>query len=186
MDALRIRISQWQLLYRRMKAALLDEIVSDKQPKALFVCAEKSSGPVENFEHETSCTFVKEMEEGAPIAEGLNLLSGFVETVASVVKRFVPIAKDFAEDFAGFAKCIPVVNSALQLVVMCASKAETGMQMMCVKAEWPPTYARLEDLPGAIVKRMIPVLYPDRLVDKLFVKNMLKVQQELTYLSHCK
>ena len=73
MDALRVRISPWQLLYRRIKEGLLDEKMCDKQLKALFVCAENSSGLVENFEHETSCTFVQEMEEGVPIAEGLNL-----------------------------------------------------------------------------------------------------------------
>ena len=69
---------------------------------------------------------------------------------------------------------------------MCASKAETGMQMKRVKFECPPTYARPEDLPGAIVKRMIPLLYPYRQVDKLFGKNMFKVRQELIYLYHCK
>ena len=69
-----------------MKEVLLDEKVSDKALKALFVCAEKSSGPIENREHETSCTLVEEIEERAPTAEGLNLLTGFVETVATGVK----------------------------------------------------------------------------------------------------
>ena len=64
------------------------------------------------------------------------------------MRRCVPVAKDFAEEVADFAKCIPIVSSALQVVVMCASKAETGMQMKRVKVEWPPTYARIEDLPG--------------------------------------
>ena len=102
------------------------------------------------------------------------------------MKGCVPVATDFAEEVADFTKCVPVVNSALQVGVMCASKAETGMQMKSVKVECPPIYARLEDLPGTIVKRTIPLLYPDRQVDKLFVKNMFKVQQELIYLSHCK
>ena len=98
----------------------------------------------------------------------------------------MPVAKDFAEEVADFARCVPVVNSALQVVVMCASKAETGTQMKRVKVKCPPTHARLEDIPGAIVKRMIPLLYPDRQVDKLFGKNIFKVQQELIYLYHCK
>lgn len=33
-----------------------------------------------------------------PIAEGLNLLFGFVETVATVVQRCVPVAKDLEEE----------------------------------------------------------------------------------------
>ena len=57
MNAVRIRISPWQLLYRRMKEVLLNEMLTNKVLKALFVCAQKSSGPVENCDHETSCTF---------------------------------------------------------------------------------------------------------------------------------
>ena len=53
----------------------------------------------------------------------------------------MPVAKDFAEEVADFAKFVPVVNSALQVVMMCASKAEMGMQVKRVKVEWPPTYA---------------------------------------------
>ena len=95
--------------------------LSDKAPKTLFVCAEKSSRPVENCELETLCTFVEEMKEGAPIANDMNLLCGFVETVASVMKRCVTVGKDVAEEIANIAKCVPVVSSALQVVVTCAS-----------------------------------------------------------------
>ena len=125
MDAARIRISPCQLqlqllLYRRMKEVLMDEKVSGKALKALFVCAEKNSGPVENCELETSYTFVEEIEEGVPIADDMNLLCGFVETVASVMKRCMPVAKDVAKEIADIAKCVPVVSSVLQVVVMCA------------------------------------------------------------------
>ena len=64
------------------------------------------------------------------------------------MQRCVPVTKDFAEEVADFTKCVPVVNSAFQVVVMPASEAETGMQIKRVKVEWPPTYARLKDLPG--------------------------------------
>ena len=70
-----------------MKEVLLDEKLCDKARKGLFVCAEKSSLLIQNCEHETSCTFVEEIEEGTLIAEGLNMLSGFVETVSIVEKR---------------------------------------------------------------------------------------------------
>ena len=106
--------------------------------KALFGCAEKSCGPDENCEDVTSYTFVEETEEGASIAEGLNLLSGFVETVATVVKMCLPVAKDFPEEVVDFAKCVPVVNPALQVVVMWASLAEMGMEMKCARVEWLP------------------------------------------------
>ena len=103
-----------------------------------------------------------EMEEGVPIAEGLNLYSGFVKTFVIGGKRCVPVAKDFPKEVADFAKCVPAVNSALQVLVMCASKAETGNLVKRVKVEWPPIYSRLLDLPVAIVKIMIPVLHLNR------------------------
>ena len=54
--------------------------------------------------------------------------------------------------------------------------------MKRAKVEWPCIHAGLEDLPGAIVKSMIPVLHADGQVDELLVKNVFKVQQELIYI----
>ena len=53
-----------------------------------------------------------------------------------------------------------------------ASLAEMAREIKRVKVEWPPLYARLEDLPGDKVERMIPVLHLDGQVDELFVKNL--------------
>ena len=86
------------------------------------------SGSVENWEHETSCTFVEDMEEGAPIAEVLNL-SGFVETVCIFVRWCVAVAKDYEEKIADYPKCVTGVSSAFQVVAMCVVKAETRMDM---------------------------------------------------------
>ena len=168
MDAARIRISPKQL-YRRMKEVLMAEKLSDEALKAVIVFAEKSSRPVENCELETSCTFVVEMEEVDPIADDMNLLSVFVETVDSVMKRCMPVAKDIAKKIADIAKCVPVVSSAFQMVVMCASySCSTGGSCR------------------VIVKSMIPVLHQDGQADEMLVKSVLKVQQELTDLAHNK
>ena len=110
------------------------------------------------------------------------MLSRFVETVATVVKSCISIAKDVAE----FAKCFPVVSSALKVVVTCASLAETGMEMTRAKVEWPRIYARMEALPGALEKSMILVVHPNGQVDVLLVNSVFKLQHELTYFSHCK
>ena len=40
----------------------------------------------------------------------MNFLSGFVETGATVVKMSVPVAKDFADGVADFAKYIHFVT----------------------------------------------------------------------------
>ena len=126
MDAVRICMSPWQLLHKRMKELLIDRKLSDEALKELFNCVEKSNGIVEDPEREEPSRLVEMMEEGAPIAEGLNFLSGFVETVAAVVKKSVPVAKDVAEGVADFAKCINVVSSALQVVAMCATLRKWG------------------------------------------------------------
>ena len=179
MNVVRIRISPWQLLHRRMKELLLDARLSDKALKALFVTAEKSYGTILSCVHKEPSTFVEAVEEGAPVAEGLNLLSGIVETASTVVKKSVPLAKDVAEEVADFAKCVTIVSSALQVVVMCASLAEMGIEMKRGTVEWPRIRARVKDLHGAIVKSMIPVLHPEGHVDELLVKNVFEVQQEL-------
>ena len=122
--------------------------------------------------------FLEEMEEGASIAEVLNLLSGIVETSGIFVRRSVPVSEDSAEEIVDQAKCVTVVSSALQEVAMNASKAETRMEMKRVKVEWPCIHTRVEDLQGAIVKSMIPILHADRQLDELLVKNVFKVQKE--------
>ena len=158
MDAVRIRISPWQLVYRRIKENPSMRSWLKSAESAISLC----SGPVENWKHETSCIFVEETVEGAPIAEVLNLLSGSVETVGIFVRRCLPVAKDYAEEIADYAKCVTVVNSALQEVAMCASKAETRMEMKHVKVEWLRIHALVEDLRGAMVTSMIPVLHSGR------------------------
>ena len=96
------------------------------------------------------------------------------------------VGKNFAEEVTDFAKCLTIGSLALQVVVVCASPAETGMEIKGAKVEGPAIYARLEDLLETIEKSMIPVLHPDRLLDKLLVKNVCKVQRKLTYLCHWK
>ena len=69
---------------------------------------------------------------------------------------------------------------------MCASLVEVEMEMKRAKIELPPIYARLEDIPEAKVESIIPVIHLDGQVDELLVNNVFRVQQDLTYHSHCK
>ena len=99
----------------------------------------------------------------------MNLLCKFVETVDSVIKRCVPVAKDVAKEIAEFAKCVPGVSSGLQVMVMCALYLYSTGESSRV-----------------IVKSMIPVLHQDRQADEMLVKSVFNVQQELTDLVQCK
>ena len=58
-----------------------------------------------------------------------------VDTVATTVKRGKQVAKDVAEEFADFAKCVTVLSSALQVALICASLTETRMEVKRVKVE---------------------------------------------------
>ena len=179
MDAVRTRISPWQLLHKRTKEVLIDGKYSDQTLNGLFACKDKSRRPVENRPHESSCAFVEGVKKIVPIAIAVKVLSGFVETVGTVVKKNVPIVEDVVEEVADFAECVTVVSSALQLVVVCASLVETGMEMKRAESEWPRTNATVEDLSGAIVESMIPILHPDGQVNELLVKNCSKCNKHL-------
>ena len=93
MDAMRTRISPLQLLHKRMKEVLIDEKFSDQALNGLFAFVEKSRRPVENRDHESSCTFVEGVEKSGPIPNAVKVLSRFVETVATAVKKNVPIVE---------------------------------------------------------------------------------------------
>ena len=179
MEAVRILIAPWQLLHKRMKEVLLDPELSAKALKALSICAGEKPGAAEHHDRLEHCIFVDTMEKGAAIAEGVNFLCGYVETVATVVKKSVPVAKDVAEEVADFAKCVSIVGSAVQVVVMCATLAEMGMEMKRGKVEWPRIRSRVKHLHGVVLECMSHVLHPDGDVDELLVKNVFKVQQEL-------
>lgn len=58
---------------------------------------------------------------------------------------------------------------------MCASLAGTGKPMKRVKVKWACIHVRLEDLAGAIVESMIPVLHLDGQVYELLPKNVFRV-----------
>ena len=53
------------------------------------------------------------------------------------------------------------------------------MGMKRAESEWPRINAIVEDLRGAIVESIIPILHPDGQVDELLVKNVFEVQQAL-------
>ena len=161
MEAVRMLITPWQLLHIRMKEVMLDPELSAKELKALSICAEMKPGAAEHHSCEEPHAFMATMEKAAPIAEGVNLLCGYVETVATVLKKSVPVAKDVAEKVADFAKCFSVVGSAVQVAVMCATLAEMGMEMKRGKFEWPRIQSRLKHLHGVVLKCMSHVLHPD-------------------------
>ena len=97
----------------------------------------------------------------------------------------MPVATDVAEEIADIEKCVHLVRSGSQVMMMCASLAETGME---IKREGLVTLY-LFSTGGSyrlIVKSMIPVLYPVVQLDEMLVKSILKVLQELTNLSNCK
>lgn len=83
------------------------------------------------------------------------MLSGFVETVATVVKKTNPLVQDTAKEIADFAKCITIVSSAFQDVSLCAKLADMGMEMKRGVEAWPRIQEQVENLRREIVDSMV-------------------------------
>ena len=107
MDEVRIRISERQLLHKRMKEVLIAGKISNQTLNGLFACLDKSRRPVENREHESSCTFVEGVKRSRP-ANVVKVLSGFE---GIFLKKNVLIVNDDAKEVVYFAKCVTVVSS---------------------------------------------------------------------------
>lgn len=109
--------------------------------------------------------------------EAINVLSGFIETVATVVKKTAPVVQDTTE-VADFAKCVAIVSSTFQVIALCAKLADM-MEMKRGVDAWPRIRAQADELRREIVESMVPILHPDGRVDVRLVKNVFQVQQEL-------
>ena len=84
MEQVRIRKSPWQLLHRWMKGTLLDSNLSDKVINDLLNCVGKSTATIEDRAHQKSSASMDVVEEGA---RGLNVLTGFVKAIATIMKK---------------------------------------------------------------------------------------------------
>lgn len=92
--------------------------------------------------------------------------------------RSKPAAKEVAEEVTDFAKCVSVVGSAVEVVVMFATLTEMGTEMKRDKVEWPRIQFRVKHLHAVVLVCMSHVLNPGAHINELQVKNILKVQQE--------
>lgn len=105
---------------------------------------------------------------------GLTYLSGFVETVATFLKKTTSLVQNAAEEVADFGKCVIIVSSAFQVCVLCAKLADMGMEMKRRVDAWSRIQTQVEKLRRAIVESMELVLHPDRKVNDRLVENVLR------------
>lgn len=59
--------------------------------------------------------------------KAINVLSGFIKTVATVVKKAAPLVQDASVEVADFAKCVTIVSSTFQGVALSAMLADIEM-----------------------------------------------------------
>ena len=183
MEQVRIRVAPWELLYRRMKEAMRDGKLSGKVLKDLFGCAENSTGTAEDHASAKSFPFVDVLEEGG---KGLNALTGFLQAAATIVKKSAENSAaalsqgvQVVQDVTEYVKCVTIVSSVVQTLVIATKLAELYTEMKRGNKEWPRIYARIEDLRKVVVERIVSIMHLDGHVDEILVRNMFEVQEEL-------
>ena len=111
------------------------------------------------------------------------MLTALVQAVPTTVEKSVekgaPVVSKVVQDVNECAKCVTVVSSVVQVVVITSKLVEIGKEMIHEIKEWPNIYARVLNLREEIAERATPILHPDGDVDELLVKNMFEVQEEL-------
>ena len=102
-----------------MKEALHDSKLSDRVLKDLFNCVEKGTVAVEDHAHQKYSPSSDVLEEGE---KGVNVLTGFVQAVSTIVKKMVddsaPVVSKVAQDVNEYAKCVTFVSSIVQVIVI--------------------------------------------------------------------
>ena len=83
-EQVRIRMSPWQLLYRRLKEAIRVGKLSEKMFKDLFGRAKNSPVTAEDDASVKSFPLVDELEEGG---KGVNVLTEFLQAAATIMKK---------------------------------------------------------------------------------------------------
>ena len=128
MEQVRIRVSPWQLLYRRMKEAIRNGKLSEKVLKDMFGSAENSLGTAEDHASAKSFPLVDALEKGE---KRVNVLTGFLQAAATIVKNSlendeaaVNQAAEIAQDVNEYVKGVTIVSSVVQILVITTKLAE--------------------------------------------------------------
>ena len=99
---------------------------------------------------------------------GVSLNEGSAPTVADVA--------GVAQKAADIAKCVTIIGSLFQVVVVVATLFDLGLEMNRASKELPLMKKKVENLRESIVMSIIPVLYPNGRVEDLLMKDMFRVQ----------
>lgn len=180
MNAVRFRICSWRILYSRFKSELLDKSLS---PEVLRSIAGVRKGVKRvddaRIESQSPSEAVDKVERWKILPEAVEKLSGFADTVATVVKTSATAVKDTAEVIADVCKCVTIESSAFQVVVLCATLVETGIDMNRGGEAFPRIRETLNELHGDIVDSMVYVLRPDAKVNELLIRSAFQVPENL-------
>ena len=127
-EQVRIRMSPWQLLYRRMKEAIRDGKLSWKMLKDMFGRAKNSPVTAEDHASAKSFPLVDALEEGG---KGVNVPTEFLQAAATIVKKSlennevaVTQAAEIAQDVNEYVKGVTIVSSVEQILVIATKLAE--------------------------------------------------------------
>lgn len=158
-EAVRVRVSPWQLLFSRFKNEL-EVSLADEVLREIFTMSEKESVHADRGH-----------------VDRANIIADFIRNIAKSAKANVPFVKEGSEATADVTRCVYVVMSAFTSAVICTSLVETFMEIKRGTAELPRFASKLDELRESIVQVLVPVLYPNGQVDEVLLKHYFEVQE---------
>ena len=200
-DALRIRISPWKLLYLSLKNEVLGSDVIQDVLRSLFTSTEVmlTSGD-KAASSQSPSGFADYIRKVGVAPDVVDKFSGFIQTVLTFVKTCSPVSKESVEKMCAsiaegsgekiagavdvvqkasdIAKCVTIVGSVFQAAVVVMTLVDLGFEMNRGSKELLRIKEKVGKLRESIVKSIIPVLHPNGKVDNKLIEDVFKVQEQ--------
>lgn len=172
MNAVRIRICPWQVLYRRFKDELLDKTLSQEVLCAITGASKVKQNDGKDRTPRLSPTeIVGQIEHARKLPETVDKLPGLAQKAATVVKTSAPALKDTAQALADVSKFVTIVSSTFQAVVLCTTLVEMAMKMKRGEDELPWITDTFGEVHSALLESFVYVLRPEAKLKELLVMH---------------
>ena len=199
--SLRILISPWKLLYTSLTNEIQGSGLSQNILRSLSTSSEITSintnAPASSIAPDG---FVDDLRNIGVITNTVDKFSAFIQSIYGFVKMCSPVNKESVEKLSAslaegaarnaadvasaaqkasdIAKCVTIVGSLFQVVVVSATLIDLGFEMNRGSEELPRISEKVGNLQQSIVKSIKPVLKPNGKVQEELIVDMFKVQEE--------
>ncbi len=192
--ALRVRIAPWQALARRVREVVRGEgphsgvvhdicrtIFDQLAPQQPLTTG--SVGDVGATSHDETSAVASATVEGGETFGRASIVPELVGTVATIVKVAGKVAGDkaaveTAQSVADIAKCVSIVGSLLQAVVITARCIRMVLEASRGRACLPGLHSELIDLLNCTRECAMVVVDPEVVIEDLRMNRVFRIQEE--------